>query len=180
MADLKIGNNGGIARRSARVFEDDHDVSRKPEVYGAESGGHNNRRRDNTEQMIGKDKVDKITVTQTRRSSLSSTMTLSEDGLSAYNILTRENSRDGMRNYLLRTAAGLLTVPSELAMSQADLPKKAAKPKIPGRPRNFARVTSGIYRSGYPETEDHAFLKELGLKTIVYVCSVVFIGLLGV
>ncbi len=41
--------------------------------------------------------------------------------------------------------------------------------KIPGRPVNFGTVIPDVYRSGFPQTEDLAFLKTLGLKTILYV-----------
>lgn len=57
-------------------------------------------------------------------------------------------------------------MPTDTPTSQIEVVKQA-KPKTPGRPRNFGTVAPGIYRSGYPETEDHDFLKDLGLKTIV-------------
>jgi tyrosine-protein phosphatase SIW14 len=45
---------------------------------------------------------------------------------------------------------------------------KASKGKIKGRPVNFGTVIPGLfYRSGYPQTEDHEYLKSLGLKTIM-------------
>lgn len=143
MADHKMANTGGVARRSARVFESDIDVIRQPEAKGAESGSYLSRRRGELEQLA--DKNEKIS----RRSSISSSKALSDDALSSYTVLTRENSRDA------------------LTECQPEPAKKSAKPKTPGRPRNFGLVAKGIYRSGYPEAEDHAFLKELGLKTIV-------------
>jgi hypothetical protein len=45
---------------------------------------------------------------------------------------------------------------------------KIFEEKIEGRPLNFGIVVPGIYRSGYPQTEDHDYLRSLGLKTIVY------------
>jgi hypothetical protein len=44
---------------------------------------------------------------------------------------------------------------------------KDFKKKVKGRPVNFGTVMPGFYRSGYPQTEDHEYLKSLGLKTIV-------------
>ncbi|KAI9179022.1 tyrosine-protein phosphatase siw14 [Blastocladiella emersonii ATCC 22665] len=35
-------------------------------------------------------------------------------------------------------------------------------------PLNFAMVASGVYRSGYPNRKNFAFLRTLGLKSIVY------------
>lgn len=42
-------------------------------------------------------------------------------------------------------------------------------PKMYGRPRNFGTILPGIYRSGYPESEDYEFLRDLSLRTIVWV-----------
>ncbi|KAK0634579.1 tyrosine phosphatase family-domain-containing protein [Bombardia bombarda] len=38
---------------------------------------------------------------------------------------------------------------------------------VPGPALNFGKVTEGVYRSSYPQLEDHAFMESLGLKTIV-------------
>ncbi|KAJ3290747.1 hypothetical protein HDU76_007365, partial [Blyttiomyces sp. JEL0837] len=38
-------------------------------------------------------------------------------------------------------------------------------------PLNFAMVAQGVYRSGYPNKKNFPFLKNLKLKTIMYVCS---------
>lgn len=37
-------------------------------------------------------------------------------------------------------------------------------------PLNFAMVSPGIYRSGYPKVENHSFLKLLKLQTLIYLC----------
>lgn len=37
-------------------------------------------------------------------------------------------------------------------------------------PLNFAMVSPGVYRSGYPNTMNHGFLKSLKLKTLIYLC----------
>ncbi len=37
-------------------------------------------------------------------------------------------------------------------------------------PLNFAMVSPGIYRSGYPKVANHSFLKSLKLKTLIYLC----------
>ncbi len=37
-------------------------------------------------------------------------------------------------------------------------------------PINFAMVSKGIYRSGYPTKKNFSFLKRLGLKTVLYLC----------
>lgn len=36
-------------------------------------------------------------------------------------------------------------------------------------PLNFSLVAPGVYRSGYPNKKNHAFLASLGLRTILYV-----------
>ncbi|KAL7000024.1 Tyrosine-protein phosphatase dsp1 [Sarracenia purpurea var. burkii] len=37
-------------------------------------------------------------------------------------------------------------------------------------PLNFSMVDNGIFRSGFPDTANFAFLKTLGLRSIVYLC----------
>mmetsp|Transcript_8112 Transcript_8112/g.11170 ORF Transcript_8112/g.11170 Transcript_8112/m.11170 type:complete len:221 (-) Transcript_8112:116-778(-) len=37
-------------------------------------------------------------------------------------------------------------------------------------PTNFAMVAKGVYRSGYPNAKNFAFLKKLRLKSILYLC----------
>ena len=37
-------------------------------------------------------------------------------------------------------------------------------------PLNFAMVSPGVYRSGYPNVDNHSFLKTLRLKTLIYLC----------
>lgn len=37
-------------------------------------------------------------------------------------------------------------------------------------PLNFAMVDYGVYRSGFPDSANFAFLKTLGLRSIVYLC----------
>lgn len=37
-------------------------------------------------------------------------------------------------------------------------------------PLNFAMVTPGVYRSGYPRAVNHSFLRSLDLRTIIYLC----------
>lgn len=37
-------------------------------------------------------------------------------------------------------------------------------------PLNFAMVSPGVYRSGYPNSMNHSFLKSLQLKTLIYLC----------
>lgn len=39
--------------------------------------------------------------------------------------------------------------------------------QISARPVNFGMIAPGVYRSGYPQQEDHAFMKDLQLKTVV-------------
>ena len=38
-------------------------------------------------------------------------------------------------------------------------------------PLNFSMVASGVYRSGFPNKKNHAFLQQLGLKSVLYVES---------
>lgn len=40
---------------------------------------------------------------------------------------------------------------------------------VPDLPDNFAEVTSGIYRSSFPQAHHLPAIKRLGLKTILYV-----------
>ncbi|KAJ9686554.1 hypothetical protein PVL29_015440 [Vitis rotundifolia] len=37
-------------------------------------------------------------------------------------------------------------------------------------PLNFAMVENGIFRSGFPDTANFAFLQTLGLRSIIYLC----------
>ena len=37
-------------------------------------------------------------------------------------------------------------------------------------PSNFACIDRGIYRSSFPKKKNFAFLKRLGLKTIIFLC----------
>lgn len=39
-------------------------------------------------------------------------------------------------------------------------------------PLNFSMVASGVYRSGFPNRKNHAFLQQLGLKSVLYVVHV--------
>lgn len=34
-------------------------------------------------------------------------------------------------------------------------------------PLNFSMVASGVYRSGFPNRKNHAFLQQLGLKSVL-------------
>ncbi|XP_047314849.1 probable tyrosine-protein phosphatase DSP4 [Impatiens glandulifera] len=38
-------------------------------------------------------------------------------------------------------------------------------------PLNFAMVDNGIYRSGFPDIANFAFLQSLGLRSIIYLCQ---------
>lgn len=37
-------------------------------------------------------------------------------------------------------------------------------------PLNFAMVSPGVYRSGYPRAVNHTFLRSIALKTVIYLC----------
>lgn len=37
-------------------------------------------------------------------------------------------------------------------------------------PLNFSMVASGVYRSGFPNKKNHAFLQQLGLNSVLYLC----------
>ncbi|EQC35196.1 hypothetical protein SDRG_07425 [Saprolegnia diclina VS20] len=37
-------------------------------------------------------------------------------------------------------------------------------------PLNFSMVDSGVYRSGFPNKKNHAFLQQLGLRSVLYLC----------
>lgn len=41
-------------------------------------------------------------------------------------------------------------------------------------PKNFGRVMPGLYRCAYPKPENFSFMKTLGLKSILYVCRLLF------
>ena len=38
-------------------------------------------------------------------------------------------------------------------------------------PKNFAMVYRGVYRSAYPTKKNFAFLKKLGLRSVIYLCQ---------
>ncbi|KAJ1904001.1 tyrosine-protein phosphatase siw14, partial [Tieghemiomyces parasiticus] len=46
------------------------------------------------------------------------------------------------------------------------LPMATEQPLVP--PLNFALVVPGIYRSGHPNSRNHAFLLKLGIRTVIY------------
>lgn len=48
--------------------------------------------------------------------------------------------------------------------------KKGASQAALIPPLNFALVDKGVYRSGYPNSRNFPFLKQLGLKSIIYLC----------
>lgn len=54
---------------------------------------------------------------------------------------------------------------SSSVSDSSDYPAPASN----GRPINFGVVVPGVYRSSYPKPEDYDFLKNLGLKTVMYV-----------
>lgn len=70
-----------------------------------------------------------------------------------------------------RTGSSCSTLKSEKSTSSLKSDSSGAKgsleKKIPGQPNNFGTVVPGVYRSSYPQEADYAFLKKLGLKTIV-------------
>ncbi|RLN38259.1 hypothetical protein BBJ28_00019772 [Nothophytophthora sp. Chile5] len=43
-------------------------------------------------------------------------------------------------------------------------------------PLNFSMVASGVYRSGFPNRKNHAFLQELGLKSVLCVSAASFLA----
>ena len=45
-------------------------------------------------------------------------------------------------------------------------------------PLNFSMVDNGIFRSGFPDSANFSFLQTLGLRSIMYVCSFVWIVLI--
>ncbi|TLD23803.1 hypothetical protein PspLS_06516 [Pyricularia sp. CBS 133598] len=51
-----------------------------------------------------------------------------------------------------------------LQQLEAGLPGDSQKSS---RPVNFGMIVPGVYRSGYPQQEHHAFMKDLKLKTVV-------------
>ena len=64
------------------------------------------------------------------------------------------------------TSVVVVNVPRPLLVDPFDHEKNI--PFIP--PLNFAMVAKGVYRSGYPNKRNHAFLSKLGLKSILYLC----------
>eukprot|EP00743_Colponemidia_sp_Colp-15_P005848 GILK01006285.1.p1 GENE.GILK01006285.1~~GILK01006285.1.p1 ORF type:complete len:333 (+),score=35.37 GILK01006285.1:40-999(+) len=45
-----------------------------------------------------------------------------------------------------------------------------SEPQIFIPPENFAMVSKGVYRSGFPKRKNFPFLKKVGIKSIVYMC----------
>ncbi|ORZ32592.1 tyrosine phosphatase family-domain-containing protein [Catenaria anguillulae PL171] len=52
--------------------------------------------------------------------------------------------------------------------SVPSMPATLSRPPILVPPLNFAMVASGVYRSGYPNKKNFAFLKTLHLKSVIY------------
>lgn len=144
MADSKTGKNG-VARRSTRVFENDIDLRQFEHAVSDNAVGYNKKRGD-AEAPQERDQLDGTSI-HTRTSSERSMALVDDAILNDIGRLNRESSDEALEN-LEQLAA-------------------AENQKTRGRPRNFGEVIPGIYRSGYPEYEDHDFLKDLGLQTIV-------------
>jgi len=53
--------------------------------------------------------------------------------------------------------------------TSSGLPKDLLIPSI-----NFSLVMPGVYRSGYPAPRNHAFIKALGIRSVVYLCPEVY------
>ncbi|EFX06447.1 tyrosine phosphatase family protein [Grosmannia clavigera kw1407] len=62
--------------------------------------------------------------------------------------------------------AFLSAADSGLLAEEITSPHQSANIAV-GAPLNFGQVVSGLYRSSYPQPENYAYLKSLGLKTIV-------------
>ncbi|KAJ8575950.1 hypothetical protein ON010_g3262 [Phytophthora cinnamomi] len=77
---------------------------------------------------------------------------------------------DRTPNYAFRRSKlGLFVLPNEKERF-AELHSSMStyeKTLIP--PLNFSMVASGVYRSGFPNRKNHAFLQQLGLKSVLYV-----------
>lgn len=65
---------------------------------------------------------------------------------------------------LTESSAGTSMSSSSSVSDSSDYPAPASN----GRPINFGVVVPGVYRSSYPKPEDYGFLRNLGLKTVMY------------
>ncbi|KAI3394559.1 hypothetical protein diail_2550 [Diaporthe ilicicola] len=63
----------------------------------------------------------------------------------------------------LKSRASISSMATENSLSKETNESR----NILGQPANFGTVVPGIYRSGYPQEADYAFLQKLKLKTIV-------------
>ena len=171
MFDTKIENTG-VARRSARTFESDIDFN-NVEGFAADTGSSYNMQRKRGD-MSSEHSQERASMAERRRStrssSMSSTTAVDDDDITSIlgglDKMAHEKDGKGTSSARLSGVHTRTNLSSDVKESQIEV-VKAAKPKTPGRPRNFGTVAPGIYRSGYPETEDHDFLKDLGLRTIV-------------
>ncbi|KAL5345907.1 tyrosine-protein phosphatase siw14 [Pseudogymnoascus australis] len=136
-----------VARRSTRVFENDIDV-RQIEDSVLDGGIGYIRKGDEKSQERDITRLTDMMV-HTRTSSMSS-LTAPVDGeiITTFQRVSRSDSEEVFGS-----------VKGEVVENP--------NPKMYGRPRNFGTILPGIYRSGYPESEDYEFLRDLSLRTIV-------------
>lgn len=166
MADGKNGMNM-VARRSTRVFENDIDV-RQIEDSVPDGGIGYSRKGDEKSQERDSTRLTEMLI-HTRTSSMSSLVAPPVDGeiITTFQRVSRSDSEEGssLSVSLINTPqSGKLTYSPVFSSVKGEV---AENPKMYGRPRNFGTILPGVYRSGYPESEDYEFLRDLSLRTIV-------------
>uniref|UniRef100_A0A2N9ER28 diphosphoinositol-polyphosphate diphosphatase n=1 Tax=Fagus sylvatica TaxID=28930 RepID=A0A2N9ER28_FAGSY len=67
------------------------------------------------------------------------------------------------------TASSHPPVATKTPLTSDDSEKDGEELLIP--PLNFAMVDNGIFRSGFPDNANFGFLKSLGLRSIIYLCT---------
>ena len=82
------------------------------------------------------------------------------------NVKSAKQARSRADWLIVQPTAGLgATLSSTPTMSSYE------KTLIP--PLNFSMVDAGVYRSGYPNKKNHSFLRQLGLRSILYILSMI-------
>jgi tyrosine-protein phosphatase SIW14 len=151
--ESKMTNGGKVARRSARVFVDEYQPSQEK---SPREGGRVPAIREREEKQMEN--------SRSRESSCSSLSLVNFEMDMYEEVVSNDSSRDGKARLLFTFHLHQLTgYPVTPGLDSV----RDSKEKVKGRPANFGTVMPGFYRSGYPQTEDHEYLRSLGLKTIL-------------
>lgn len=74
----------------------------------------------------------------------------------------------GVSSSLITASASASEVPTEAELAEDT--EREGEEQLFVLPLNFAMVDHGVFRSGFPDSPNFAFLQTLGLRSILYLC----------